>query len=406
MNKDLIKYGLNNLWHRKKRSLLTVISIFIGIMAIFALISFGQGLSSYVKSISSEMGTDKIVMQPKGGFGNPTESAFQFNEEDVEFVKKVSGVSEATGMIVTSVQVQQDTAKKSRYVYAQGIPTEQSEQQLINELFATDLGSGRELKKGDTDKVAVGYGYSQPNTVFEKPIGLGDKLYINGKKVEVIGIYEPIGNPIDDMNIYFTSEAMVDFLGAEKEYATIFIRSSASEDPREVAKTVEEKFRKYKDQDEGKETFFVQTFEDLIASFSTILGILNTVLVLISLISVVVAAVNIMNTTYTSVLERTQEIGIMKAIGAQNRHILFVFVFEAGVLGIIGSAVGMFFGYLIAKAGGFFAASAGYSMLQPAFPLWLVLGCLVFGFFMGALSGLAPAYQASKQKPVEALRYE
>jgi len=109
---------------------------------------------------------------------------------------------------------------------------------------------------------------------------------------------------------------------------------------------------------------------------------------------------------YTAVLERTQEIGIMKAVGAQNSSILFIFVFESGLLGIIGSTVGMGLGYLIAEAGGALAKGAGYALLQPAYPYWLIIGVLLFGFLMGVFSGLAPAVQASKQKPVDALRYE
>ncbi len=127
---------------------------------------------------------------------------------------------------------------------------------------------------------------------------------------------------------------------------------------------------------------------------------------MIALISVVVAAVNIMNTMYTSILERTQEIGVMKAIGAKNKFILFVFMTESGILGLIGGLVGIIFGYGIAKFGGYIAALYGLGMIRPAFPLWLTMGCLLFAFLVGAGSGLIPSLQASKLKPVDALRYE
>ena len=113
-----------------------------------------------------------------------------------------------------------------------------------------------------------------------------------------------------------------------------------------------------------------------------------------------------MNTMYTAVLERTKEIGIMKAIGAKNKSILFIFIFESGLLGIIGGGLGVMSGYIIAKIGGMIAAASGYSMLQPSFPIYLTLGCLLFAFFVGAGSGFFPAVQASKLKPVDSLRYE
>ena len=133
---------------------------------------------------------------------------------------------------------------------------------------------------------------------------------------------------------------------------------------------------------------------------------LNAILVIISGISIVVAAVNIMNTMYTSVIERTREIGVMKAIGSRNRQILNVFVIESGILGLIGGILGILLGYSIAKIGQFVAKTYGLTFLKPYFPLWLIVGCLLFAFLVGAGSGLLPAVQASRQKPVDALRYE
>jgi putative ABC transport system permease protein len=184
----------------------------------------------------------------------------------------------------------------------------------------------------------------------------------------------------------------------------------ASTDPnlktKDVADKVTEKLRKFKGQEKGKESFFVQTFEDAIATFETIMNIINGVLVLIALVSVVVASVNIMNTMYTSVLERTKEIGLMKAIGARNKDILFIFLLEAGVIGMMGGIVGVILGYLVASTGGAIAAAAGYALLKPIFPPALIIGCIIFAFCVGAASGIMPALRASKLKPVDALRYE
>ena len=139
---------------------------------------------------------------------------------------------------------------------------------------------------------------------------------------------------------------------------------------------------------------------------ANVMDVINGVLVLIALISLVVAGVNIMNTMYTAVLERTQEIGIMKSVGARNSDILAIFLFESGFLGAVGGVMGIIFGWAIASAGGAAAAAAGYALLRPEFPLWLIIGCVAFAFFVGAMAGLLPAIQASKLKPVDALRYE
>ena len=140
--------------------------------------------------------------------------------------------------------------------------------------------------------------------------------------------------------------------------------------------------------------------------FGTFISVINGILILIALISVIVASVNIMNTMYTSVLERTREIGIMKAIGARNSNIRTIFIFESGLLGIVGGILGELLGYGISSAGGYAAKMAGFSSLQPYFSPYLIVGCLIFSFLVGAFSGLFPAIQASKLKPVDALRYE
>ena len=181
---------------------------------------------------------------------------------------------------------------------------------------------------------------------------------------------------------------------------------SGRSDPAEVAEKAEEKLRKFKDQKKGEEDFYIMTFEQAIEMFGSILSVINGVLVLIALVSLLVAGVNITNTMYTAVLERTKEIGIMKAIGAKNSDIVMIFLFESAVVGLFGGILGVLLGYLIAKGGGIIAANAGYSFLQPAFAPSLIIGCLLFSTLMGIIAGVMPARQASKMNPTDALHYE
>src|SRR3989338_7182034 len=117
---DLIKYSLGSLRARKRRSFLTILSVFIGIAAITTLISFGQGISSYVEQISQEMGNDKLMVQARGsGFGPPSlDSNVRMDETDLDAVRDVKGVSEATGMYAISGEVQFNDQK--RYGFLMG----------------------------------------------------------------------------------------------------------------------------------------------------------------------------------------------------------------------------------------------------------------------------------------------
>ena len=406
MKLEYVKYSLQNLSRRRLRSWLTVLSILIGIASIYSLVSFGQGISKYVNEISEEAGADKLIVQAKGIGAPGLDTTFKLDQSDLDVVRGTNGIDEATAIQIRSGEI--GFGNKKSFAFVMGIPTEPKEKRLVEESFAgIDIIKGRDLKKGDGFKAVLGYNYQIPEKVFKKAIKLGDKISINSFEFDVIGFYEEMGNPQDDINIYLTKETAEEIFNIPKdEFHYMVARASKGQEPRKLAEKVQEKLRKHKGLKEGQEDFFLQTFEQLIETFGNILAIINGVLVLIALISLVVAGVNIMNTMYTSVLERTKEIGIMKAIGAENKDIRNIFIFESGFLGAIGGALGIILGYLIAKAGGAIAAAYGFAALKPTFPLWLIIGCLLFAFSVGALSGFLPAMQASKLKPVDALRYE
>ncbi|MAG38797.1 hypothetical protein CMO90_01805 [Candidatus Woesearchaeota archaeon] len=404
MKKEYLRYALNNIMYRKLRSWLTVVSILIGIGAIFALVSFGVGLSRYVDILAAESGSDKLIVQAKGIGAPGADENFFVSKEEVDFLRDVNGIKEIAGLYGKIVEINYDKQKK--YVYLVSKNTGE-EEKLVEEIYTIGVEKGRDLENGDRLKVVLGHNYQLPDKIFEKALGLRDKIKINDEKISVIGFYEAIGNPQDDSNIYITDEGF-EFLfpDLKDEYAFVVARVEKNTEPIVIAKKAEEKLRKFKGQKEGQEDFYIQSYEQLIETFNTVLNVINVVLVLIALISLVVAGVNISNTMYTSVLERTKEIGIMKAIGAKNSDIAMIFLFEAGVVGLVGGIFGVLLGYLIAKTGGSIASNYGYIMLQPFFPLTLIVGCLLFSTLIGVVAGVMPAHHASKMNPADSLRYE
>lgn len=145
----------------------------------------------------------------------------------------------------------------------------------------------------------------------------------------------------------------------------------------------------------------------MLQSFGSILNIITAVLIGIAAISLLVGGIGIMNTMYTSVLERTNEIGVMKAIGARNSDILLIFLVESGVVGLAGGVIGIFLGIGFGKIAALFAAEVLKApIIQASFPWYLIAGALAFSLLVGIASGLLPALQASKLKPADALRYE
>jgi len=243
--------------------------------------------------------------------------------------------------------------------------------------------------------------------LFGKSVSIGNKLKINGREFKVKGILKSVGNPSDDQNIIMSYDIFKEFFNSSKRVDMIYVQIQPGEDIKQVAEKVKKDLMKFRDVKEKTIDFTILTPEELLGTFSIILNIITAFLAGIASISLVVGAVGIANTMYTSVLERTKEIGTMKAIGARNSDILLIFIIESGLLGIIGGIIGVALGMISSGVIEMVANEAlGTNLLQVSFSPYLIMGCLIFSFVVGSLAGLLPARQASKLNPVDALRYE
>ncbi|MBN2881706.1 ABC transporter permease [Candidatus Woesearchaeota archaeon] len=401
--KDLIKYTLNNMKKRVLRNALTVLSILIGIASIFALLSFGQGLTKYTEDIFMEMGTDKIMIQMRT-IGGPGSAQEFFTKDDVDFIGKQSTVDEVTMMLYKRMPVTYDKRVKEIAVQFMGTPTDKS-QDLFMEFSTYKILEGRNIKQGDRYKVVLGYDYLFENKVFKKALKLGDKIYVQDTEFEIIGFIDKIGNPDDDKSVIVSEEIAREITG-KNGYDYIVARMKNTDNLVSDVEKIKKKLRIRLGDEKGDESFFIQTFEELFSQFTSVIAVLNAVLALIAGISIVVASINIINTMYTAVYERTKEIGILKAIGAKNSDVVFIFTLEASVIGFFGGLLGISLGSLIAYIGGRITDAIGYSFLQPVFAPSLFIFCMVLATLVGTFAGVFPARNASRTDPVNCLRYE
>jgi len=400
IRKEIALYSLRNLWHRKARSFLTILSIFIGIATIFIFISFGLGLYSYINSFTTGSSADKITVMPKGMSAPGMDDAFKLTDDDISAIEKASGVYEASGLYSKAVQIKQSSMIK--YVFAIGYDPAKP---LMMELSNIKIAKGRMLKSGDDGKVVLGYNYQIPNKIFSKAYELNDEIEIQGKKLKIVGFMSEVGSPPDDAQIYLTNDYFPELFTTDVSYAMAVARVN-TEDIKQVVVNVERELRKSRGLEKGKEDFFVQSFQEMLDTYTKALDIVIYFVILIALISVIVSAINTANTMVTSVLERIKEIGVIKSIGARNTEIFSLFVFESGFLGFVGGVIGVILGLIISFNAKVILASLGWSFLSPVFPWYLFVGCIAFATITGAVSGAYPAWQASKTKPVDALRYE
>jgi len=401
MREESIKYSLNNLKQRKTRSFFTILSIFIGIATVFIFISYGLGLYNYIDDFTSGGTANKVIIQPKSSQAAAgIDTTFKLTEDDLEEIEKTSGVYDAAGIYFQTAEIKKNN--ELAYTFVAGYDPDRY---VVIEAFDLEIYEGRELNQGD--RVAVlGYNFMLDDKIFPKGYSLGENIEIQGQKVRIVGFYDSIGNPQDDAQIYVTDDFMKELYPEKDLSYNMIVASVDTSDIDRVVENIEDNLRDERDLEEGKEDFYVQSFADLIESYSNILNIVIGFVILIALISVLVSGVNTANTMITSVLERRKEIGIMKSIGARNSEIFKIFLFESSFLGFIAGVIGVCLGWAVSSIGGVILDNLGYSFLQPAFPPLLFIGCIAFATLTGAISGAIPAHNATKVDPVEALRYE
>lgn len=401
---EMIRYAKNNLLTRKTRTLLTLLSIFIGITTIFIFISFGLGLYSYIQELAGESGLDKFIVQGRGIGAPGLDQTFALEESDLDAVEKTLGVKHALGFYSGVAEVEHKRQKKFVFISAWE-PTAENNA-LIGEAFAFSITPGRPLKEGDTNKVVLGYNYQLPDKIFSEGLRVGEKISINGEDFSIIGFYELVGNPQDDSNVYVSDEDFKRLFGQDKKYAMVFGQVQNVDQVDETVDRIRKNIRKNRGLEEGKEDFFVQTYQELIDQFGAVLNIIIGFVIVIAFISVIVSAVNTANTMVTSVLERTREIGVMKAIGATRSMIRNMFLVESGLIGFVAGLFGVAVGWAISALIGLALGVLGWSFLAPKYTIWLFIGLVVFSTVVGIISGVTVAIRASLLRPVDALRYE
>ncbi len=403
MLEDLLKISLKSIANKGIRSWLTVIGIVIGISAIVSLISLGQGLQDAINQQFAILGPNLILIMPGGGFG-PGGGATSLSDHDVHVVKGVLGVDMAAGFIAKVAPVK----FRDKVAYLQVSGMDPATQDILLQGTGIKIEKGQQkFKTSDTGVVAIGYELWGTDNVFSQPMRIGDKVTINGKKFTVISFISRIGNKNDDSNMYITQKDEENLFNVKDNYLEMMVRVKDGYDVTAVADKIKEKMRLDRSEKKGAEDFIVITLNQVMTAVSTILTAVQAVVIGIALISLVVGGVNIMNNMYTSVLERTREIGVMKAIGARNSSIITMFVMESGIIGLVGGALGILVGAALSKTVEYIAVTQlGTTLIQASLTPPLIIGSLLFSFLVGVISGFLPARQAAQLNPVEALRYE
>lgn len=397
---DFFRLSINSLRHRKRRSWLTIIGTLIGIMAVVSLISIGQGLENSVESELNELGGNKVFISPGGGIsGRFSDTTFQLTEDDIDTVERTQSIETAAGMISGSVQA--EYRRETQFITVVGLPADQKGE-TAREVFGITTEEGRYIRGNDQTSAIIETGAAQDT--FEQEVILRSQVRLQDE-YRIVGKYSTSGAVGGVSGILMPMDKAREVLGKPEEYDMITARIREGYTPEEAAEEIRQNLRNERGVREGSEDFQVRTAEDIIRSFRNQLSIIRGVLLGIGGISLLVGGIGIMNTMYTSVTERTREIGVMKAVGATKRQILALFMIESGIVGMIGGLIGATVGIGISYIAAALIRTSVSLPFTPYVSAELIAGSVIFSFVVGVVSGSLPARKAANKEPVEALRF-
>lgn len=396
---DVIGTAWDGVKSRKFRFALNLIGILIGCVAITGLVSMTQGMNIFVSSQLGAVGATTLQVIPgsmsSGGGGfNIGDFARTLTWKDLNIIEKIPNV-EYISPVSTGGSGKLTIKGKT---YTRSIYGVSDQFFKINK--AMELEYGRTFLNSDSAVAVIGHSVAQPKDEDMPILEVGDRIQltttVNGVVKEVtlriIGVLKQTGGSFSQIDslIIIPQQTYEQIFETSGKFTMISLTTYSTDNIAQVTKDIKAKL----------DQISVISAATAQAMVDRILGTIQAVLGGIAAISLVVAGVGIINTMTISVMERTKEIGTIKALGGKSRDILLIFLSESILTGIVGGTIGALGGFALSIAVG------AYIGLAP--DLSLSLGIFVVGFSVVTcvLSGLYPSWRASNLSPVEALRHE
>ena len=397
--RELILLALRAVRSHRLRSALSMLGIAIGVAAVILLTSLGEGARRYIVDQFSQFGTNVLAINPgkaetaglPGMFGGTTQ---KLTLDDAEALMRVPGVVDVVPIAFAMARV--EGAGRGRSVFVYGCTPS------LSEVWRWKLRAGNYWPGGDPRRGAnmAVLGPTLKRELFGEAEALGEFVKIAGTRFRVTGIMEPkgqmLGFDLDDAAFIPVARAMKIFnLDELGEIDLIFTNSQVLDQVESGVKTL------LTERHDGKEDFAVTSQAAMLETFGNIMDVITIALAAIAGISLVVGSIGILTMVWIAVGERTNEIGLLRSIGATRRQVQAVFLSEAIVLGLLGGLLGLAIGLGVCAL-----LRAAVPGLPVHTPFEYVIAALAVSVATGVLSGVLPARRAASLDPVESLRAE
>ena len=382
------KMAFASIFSNKMRSFLTMLGIIIGVLAVTLLVSVVQGATGQVTSQIASMGSNLLTVSV-----TDTRVNLYITMDDLDALQGKEGVALTAPIVTTNAEVAGNGESQTASV--QGVTP--------NYFSITDLNvqTGRLLGQTDIDNrtdVAL-IGTDLAETLFDTSDVVGQTMTIGERTFTIVGLLEEQGSSLTGSQ---DERVLIPFTTAQRmtqnTQITAFYASAESSDTVTQAQNALNRFMYAALGDEDSYTIYNQSA--LLEAMDEVLGTMSLLLGGIAGISLLVGGIGIMNIMLVSVTERTREIGIRKAIGAQRSDILIQFLIEAIVLSLLGGLIGLALGMMGA------ALLSAYMGMTIQVSLGIAAIAIGFSVLVGVVFGVYPAAKASRLHPIEALRYE
>jgi putative ABC transport system permease protein len=402
--KEIIMVALAAIRANAMRSFLTTLGIIIGVAAVIAMVSLGEGAQRRVEAQIERMGTNVLTIRAgQSTFGGVRgEGGVTLSVADAEALRTATGGLLTVAPEVTSRQQVSYLRWNSSHEIVGTWPE-------YFDIYETSLIAGRFFDEGEVQgrrRVAV-LGYTIPEEALGTPVPLllGKTIQIGGQPFEVIGVLAEkgeMGRSRPDESIYIpVSTAIYRVFGGRERLSAIYAMTLSPDEMDPAFAEIDRVLRRQHRIAPGDEADFnISNAADLLASFNETTQVFGYLLAGIAGVSLLVGGIGIMNIMLVSVTERTREIGVRKAMGATRKAILFQFLIEALVLCVLGGILG------VAAGWGGAQLITQLAEWETAVSTMAVLMALGFSAAIGLFFGIWPAQRAAKLDPIEALRYE